>query len=54
MLWRWFQIVKGDVLNTESLEKALGGCSGVHINLAGETEQSGVENVARVAARLHK
>jgi uncharacterized protein YbjT (DUF2867 family) len=47
-----FEIVTGDVLNRESLEKALGNCFGVHINLSGEIEQSGVENVASIAAKL--
>ncbi len=46
-----FEAVVGDVKDTHSLEKALDGCSGVHINLSGEIEQLGVENVVSVASR---
>ncbi len=45
-----FEIVRGDVLDTESLEKAIDGCFGVHINLSGEIEQQGVERVVSVAS----
>ena len=47
-----FEIFKGNIHDTESLEKALYSCFGVHINLSGEAEQLGVENISSVAAKL--
>jgi uncharacterized protein YbjT (DUF2867 family) len=47
-----FEIVAGDITDVKSLEKAMEGCYGVHINLSGEMEQTGVENVSSAAARL--
>jgi len=47
-----FEIVKGNINDVESLEKALDSCFGVHINLSGEIEQLGVENVSQVAPKL--
>ncbi|MDH3328074.1 MAG: NAD(P)H-binding protein [Desulfobulbaceae bacterium] len=47
-----FEIVQGDINDLESLEKSLGGCFGVHINLSGEIEKLGVENVSSVASKL--
>ena len=47
-----FEIVQGNISDIESLEKALNGCFGVHINLSGEMEQLGVENVSSVASKL--
>jgi len=47
-----FEIVKGNINDVESLEKALDSCFGVHINLSGEIEQLGVENVLQVAPKL--
>jgi uncharacterized protein YbjT (DUF2867 family) len=47
-----FEIVAGDLESLESLEKAMGDCFGVHINLSGDIEQKGVENVLAVASRL--
>ena len=47
-----FEIVEGDIESLESLEKAMGDCFGVHINLSGDIEQKGVENVSAVASRL--
>lgn len=44
-----FEIVEGDVTDPSSLESGLDGCFGVHVNLAGEVEQIGVENVALAA-----
>jgi uncharacterized protein YbjT (DUF2867 family) len=41
-----FEIVKGEVTDPKSIEFALEGCFGVHINLSGKIEQIGVENVA--------
>lgn len=46
-----FEIVKGNIIDMESLEKAMGDCFGVHINLSGEIEQLGVENVSSVALK---
>ncbi len=45
-----FQIVTGDIKDTGSLQEAMKGCFGVHINLSGEIEQLGAENVASVAS----
>lgn len=47
-----FEIVTGDIGDLGSLERALEGCFGVHINLSGEIEQIGVENVSSVAQKL--
>ena len=47
-----FEIVKGDILDTESVKKAMDGCFGVHINLSGEIEQVGVENISSAAAPM--
>lgn len=47
-----FEIVKGDMNDTRRLEKAMDGCFGVHINLSGESEQLGVENISSVASRV--
>jgi uncharacterized protein YbjT (DUF2867 family) len=47
-----FEIVEGNIKNLVSLEKALENCFGVHINLSGELEQLGVENVASVCSKL--
>jgi len=46
-----FEIVKGNINDLESLEKAMDDCFGVHINLSGEIEQLGVENVSSVASK---
>ena len=47
-----FEIVEGDILDTESIKKGMDGCFGVHINLSGETEQGGVENISSAAASM--
>ena len=47
-----FEIIQGDLTDTESLKKSLDGCFGVHLNLSGEMEQVGVENVSQVASSL--
>jgi uncharacterized protein YbjT (DUF2867 family) len=47
-----FEIVEGNVNDVESLEKALAGCFGLHINLSGEIEQVGVEILSSVSSRL--
>ena len=46
------EIVKGNINDVESLKKALDSCLGVHINLSGDLEQLGVENVSSVAPKL--
>jgi hypothetical protein len=46
----FFEAVEGDVEDAESLNKALEGCSGVHLNLSGGSlESRGAEIVSRVA-----
>ena len=55
-----FDLVEGDVADQSSLEKALRGCDGVHINLSGgprpedydRIEHLGTANVAQVAASV--
>lgn len=47
-----YETVKGNIHDVESLERALDSCFGVHINLSGEIEQLGVENVSSVASAL--
>lgn len=48
-----YEIVVGDVEDVRSLQTAMQGCFGVHINLDGhgdfDLERRGVENIARVA-----
>jgi uncharacterized protein YbjT (DUF2867 family) len=46
-----FEIVQGEVTNPKSIESALEGCFGVHINLSGEIEQIGVETIAFAAKK---
>lgn len=50
-----YEVVTGDVEDRRSLEAALAGCQGVHINLDGgldpDLERRGAENVAGAAAR---
>jgi uncharacterized protein YbjT (DUF2867 family) len=47
-----YEVVNGDVKDIKSIEAALDGCFGVHINLAGDIEQLGVENVAFAANKI--
>jgi uncharacterized protein YbjT (DUF2867 family) len=49
-----FEIVEGDVENPSSVERALDGCFGVHLNLGGgeRTVHLGAMHVALLAARL--
>ncbi len=46
-----FEIYEGDFLNKESLKKAMEGSFGVHINISGENEQKGVENIVEIASQ---
>ncbi len=46
-----FEMVAGDPMDAGCLEKALGGCYGIHISLPGEAEQSVAETIAKVASR---
>lgn len=50
-----YEIVTGNVEDSLSLDAALKGCQGVHINLEGgpdpDLERRGVESIARAAAR---
>lgn len=48
-----FEIVTGDIFDRGSLENAMDGCFGVHINLSGPVEQIGVENIASAAKKLN-
>lgn len=52
-----YEITAGDVEDRLSLEKALKGCYGVHINLEGgldpDLERRGVENIVQAAASAH-
>jgi len=45
-----FEIVKGDVMDIDSLENA--GCFGIHINTLGEIEQVGTENIVKTAVNF--
>lgn len=47
-----YEIVEGNVKNLKSIEKALHNCYGVHINLSGEIEQIGVENISLTASQM--
>jgi len=49
-----FEITEGDVHDIASIEKALESCFGVHINLSGEVEHLGVENVSSAASRQRR
>ena len=46
------EIVKGDVTDLDSLEKAMEGCAGVHISVGGPVDQLSAENVAALASKL--
>lgn len=47
-----FEIVVGDVMDTNSLGKSLDGCFGVHISLSPpEIERAGVENILSLAPK---
>jgi uncharacterized protein YbjT (DUF2867 family) len=47
-----FEIVAGDVTHLGDLERALEGCSGVHISVGGPVDQLSAENVAALAPKL--
>lgn len=47
-----FELACGDVNDKESLEGAMQGCWGVHINLRGEIEQVGVERTVEAAVKM--
>ncbi len=50
-----FEVIRGDVLDVPSLERAMAGCTGVHISIDGrgdwDVERNGTKNVAATAAR---
>lgn len=48
-----FEIVPGDISDPGHVGRALEDCFGVHINLSGDIEQIGAENVASVAKILN-
>jgi len=47
-----FELFAGDVINLADLERALGGCYGVHISVGGPVDQISAENVAALAPKL--
>jgi uncharacterized protein YbjT (DUF2867 family) len=47
-----FEKIEGDIFDSGSIERAMDGCFGVHINLSGEIEQQGVERISEGAAKL--
>lgn len=47
-----FDVVAGDVTDTDSLERALEGCYGAHISVGGPVDQASAENVAALAPKL--
>ena len=51
-MFEGMEIVPGDVTDLASLERALEGCSGVHISVGGPVDQLSAENVAALAPRL--
>ena len=46
-----YEILPGDVANLTSLEKAMEGCSGVHISVGGPVDQTSAQNVAALAPK---
>lgn len=46
------EIVKGDVTEVGSLEKAMDSCSGIHLSVGGPVDQLSAENVASLAPKL--
>ena len=47
-----FEIIRGDVADLASLEKAMQRCYGVHISVGGPVDQVSAENVAALAPKL--
>ena len=47
-----FEVVAGDVTGVAGLEKAMAGCDGVHISIAGPAELPSAQNVAVLAPGL--
>lgn len=52
MFNRDIEIVAGDVTDLDSLERALDGCSGVHISVGGPVDFVSAQNVAALASRM--
>jgi uncharacterized protein YbjT (DUF2867 family) len=46
-----FEIMPGDVADLSSLEKAMEGCSGVHVSVGGPMDQTSAENVVALAPK---
>jgi uncharacterized protein YbjT (DUF2867 family) len=44
-----FEILAGDITDRASVEKALDGCTGVHISVGGDAEHVGTQNVVAAA-----
>jgi NADH dehydrogenase len=51
-MFEGLEIVPGDVTDMASLERAMEGCSGVHLSVGGPVDQLSAENVAALASRL--
>jgi uncharacterized protein YbjT (DUF2867 family) len=51
-MFEGIEIVPGDVGDIASLERAMEGCSGVHISVGGPVDQISAENTAALAPRL--
>lgn len=47
-----FQLCQGDVQDSESLKKAMTGCTGVHLNLSGNGESQGALVASKVASEI--
>jgi uncharacterized protein YbjT (DUF2867 family) len=46
-----FEYFVGDIFKSDSLDKAMTSCLGVHINLSGDIEQIGTETIVEMAQR---
>ena len=54
MLMKNIEVVHGNVLDLKSLEEAIDGCSGIHINLSGgDLERIGTENIVAAVIAKH-
>lgn len=51
LLGKGFEYFQGDLFDQKALDQAMSQCEGVHINLAGEIEETGTEMIVRMAIR---
>ncbi len=49
MFLKDYEIVNGDVFNTDDLNKAIKGCDAIHINLSLDDEATAVQNIVKIA-----